>query len=112
MVNLEQLIGKNIIRTVPCECKYGKDYSYCLNGLYGKQSDHWVTVIGISRNNEIAYRDHGKPFDLKIRHLESCWNDGNWVEYNPVRQEIITSHIPTREEVFIQERFGRFDGII
>jgi hypothetical protein len=105
MTNLEKLIGKKIIRTVMCECPYGDDYSFCLNGKFGKQPDKWVTLIGITKNNEIKYRDHEPIFGLNVRTLEPYWNDGNWREYDPVQQEITTP-------VFVQERFGRFEGII
>jgi len=79
------LIGKKIIRTEPCR----DDYSYCLKGYrtpYQNPEYNYIILKEIDKNGCIIFQ-HPR-LGNKICNLESCWTDGNWIEYIPGSKQI------------------------
>ena len=79
------LIGKRIVRTGPCECPYGMDYSYSVLGKYGPRDPkhECAELIEICDDGSmiIKWEPFVGCFKDPLSHLPEYWNDGNWIEY-------------------------------
>lgn len=64
---LKRLVGKEIIRIKPCECSYGKDYSY---------TNDPVKLVSISKD-ELVFRDRMNNRYKNAKWMAE-WLDGNW----------------------------------
>lgn len=64
---LKRLIGKEVIRIKPCECSYGKDFSY---------TDEPVRLVSISKD-KIVFSDDWYHISKDAEWMAE-WLDGNW----------------------------------
>jgi hypothetical protein len=78
----KDLIGKKIVRTCPCKCRYGLDYSNSINGLYGPMTpEHeYVILHGINEDKSIVIEWEPRLFPGEMTTREEEWNDENWIE--------------------------------
>ena len=85
----EDMIGKKIVRVKKCICKGQcgdyEDYSYCINGLYGRMrlEHEEVTLDRINEDGSLHI-----SWMTYTPHLPKYWNDDNWVLSSEVNENV------------------------
>jgi hypothetical protein len=77
------MVGKKLVRTCPCMCPYGSDYSYSVVGKFEPKcaDTEWVILREINIDGSLVIEWNPRAFSGETNLLEPHWNDGNWIEY-------------------------------
>lgn len=99
-------VGQRIIRTKPCETKWGLDFSHCVFTRDGVavndtmlEYPSWVTLNKFNDDGSMDITIEGIK---RIIHLDPYWNDGNWVD--------VGSGLCFKED-YVKEYFGKIKPI-